>query len=90
MKRILVGMVWCVVLYFVACIMIGAVAGAIAGANDPENAAKARAEAGARVVGGNRPLILLGSTAVGVLGTVVGWLPGTKADEDDQFGEEAE
>lgn len=72
------GIVWCVVLYFVACFLVGAVGGAIAGAADPDNAAIAGAQAGAAAVSAYRLMIFLGAVAVAFIGTWSGVLPGTK------------
>ena len=78
MKRVLFGIVWFVVIYFVACVVIGAVVGGMAGANDPANAAQAGAEAGARIVGQNRIWIALGAVVISTVGSFQGWLPGTR------------
>ena len=83
MKRVIFGIIWCVVIYFVACVVAGAIAGGIAGANDPANAAQAGQEAGARVVGENRMWFVLGAVVVSVVGTVTGFLPGTKSNKKD-------
>ena len=85
MGRVFFGLLWAVGIYFLTCMVLGAVAGGIAGANDPQNAAQAGAEAGARIVGNNREWIMLGSAAVAGIGTLLGWLPGTKPDEDDDI-----
>jgi hypothetical protein len=45
-KRVLFGFLWCVVFYFTACFIVGAVAGAIAGVKDPSNASLAGEKAG--------------------------------------------
>ena len=86
MKRVIFGFIWCVVIYLVACTVAGAIAGGLAGANNPANAAQAGAEAGARFVGENRMWFALGAVVVSVVGTITGFLPGTKTKKDD--GEE--
>ncbi|MBN1909387.1 MAG: hypothetical protein JW818_06590 [Pirellulales bacterium] len=78
MIRLLSGLAWFVGFYFAACFVLGAVAGGIAGANNPEAAAQAGAEAGARIVIENRVYIILGSAVVALAGTLTGILPGTK------------
>src|SRR5262245_6755156 len=74
-KRILIGFLWCVVIYFAACFVVGAVAGAIAGAKDPSNSSMAGQRAGAEAVEAFRGLILLGSVFISGLGTWAGILP---------------
>ena len=68
MIRVLFGILWIVVLYFGACILIGAVAGAIAGSNDPENASAAGAQAGYNAVVAYRIYVFAGAVAIGALG----------------------
>ena len=36
-KSIVFGIAWCVAAYFLGCVLVGAVAGGIAGAADPNN-----------------------------------------------------
>jgi hypothetical protein len=78
MRRIAFGILWFVVLYFVACFVIGAIAGGIAGSRDPANAAEKGREAGARVVASSRGYIFAGSVVLSVLGAWGGILPGTR------------
>jgi hypothetical protein len=78
-KRILLGFLWCVVIYFVACFVVGAVAGGIAGARDLSNSSVVGQKAGAEAVDAFRGLILLGSILISGLGTWAGILPGTKS-----------
>jgi amino acid transporter len=80
-KAMILGIVWCVVLYFVGCFLVGAVAGAIAGATDPDNASAAGAQAGAAVVSSYRLIIFLGAIAVASVGTSCGVLPGTQRNK---------
>lgn len=77
-KPIILGIVWCLVLYFVTCFLVGAVAGGIAGAADPDNAAAAGAQAGEAAVSAYRLIIILGAVAIAFIGTWFGLLPGTK------------
>ena len=78
LKRILFGMLWFVVLYMGACMITGAVAGAIAGSRDPANASAAGYQAGQQVVLSLRGYFLLGALALSVIGTSLGVLPGTR------------
>jgi len=80
-KATILGIVWCVVLYFVACFLVGAVAGAIAGAADPKNASIAGAQAGTAAVSAYRLTIFLGVVAVAIIGSWSGVLPGTKRNK---------
>lgn len=68
-------------LYFVACFLVGAVAGAMAGMADPENASGAGAQAGATAVSANRVIILIGAVALAFIGSWSGVLPGTKRNK---------
>ncbi len=79
-KRIVFAIVWCVVLYFGACVVIGAIAGGIASANlqPGQDAAAVGAHAGASVVGLYRPYIGLGALAIAVVGSYFEILPGTR------------
>lgn len=76
-KKIGFGALWFIVIYFLACAIVGGVAGGIAGANNPTNPDLA-ALAGAEVVLKFRIYIFLGSLAAAVFGAVKGLLPGTK------------
>jgi len=79
MKRVLLGFVWFVGIYFLICMIAGAIAGGIAGANDPANAAEAGAQAAERVVGTNRIWFMFGAAIFSIIGSAKGKLPGTKA-----------
>jgi hypothetical protein len=71
-KRILLGLLLAVVFYFGACVVIGGVAGAVAGANDPANASEAGALAGAEAVLKYRGYVMATAAAFGVLGAWLG------------------
>src|ERR1017187_6230009 len=73
-KRIVLGVVYTVVLYFVGCTLLGGVVGGMAGAKDPQNAAVAGARASAETVPKYAPFMLLGACAIGVAGTATGVL----------------
>ena len=76
-RRILLGLVWFVVMYVGACGITGGIAGGRAGAADPENAAQAGAQAGAQAVEHLRGYFLAGSAGIALVGTFIGFLPGT-------------
>ncbi|HEV2968960.1 MAG TPA: hypothetical protein VGY55_03155 [Pirellulales bacterium] len=81
MKKVLFAFLWFVVLYFVACFLIGAVAGGIAGSHHPESVAAAQQAgmiAGARAVSEYRLLIVAGAMLLSAMGSVAGVLPGTR------------
>jgi hypothetical protein len=77
-KRILVGIVWFVVLYFGACVLTGAIAGGIAGGKDPEHASVVGREAGRHAVLALRMYYLVGAAAISIVGASRGILPGTR------------
>ena len=80
MRKILFGFVWFVVLYFLGCMGVGAVAGAIAGSREPNAAAGqiAGQRAGAKGVSGNIGFIAGGALSLSILGCGAGILPGTR------------
>jgi hypothetical protein len=84
MKRIVVGVIWFLVLFFGILFVGSAIVGGIAGS-------KTRGEQQGAVVGeragrafGERygTVILLGSLLIAVAGSATGVLPGTRARED--------
>ena len=77
-KRVLFGILWFVVIYFAACTIVGAVAGGIAGFQDPANATALGSRVGREVVEANKFLILGGSALLSFIGTGTGILPGTR------------
>jgi hypothetical protein len=79
-RRVLFAIVWCVVLYFGTCIVIGGIAGGMATANlqEGQDAAAIGAQAGASVVGQYRPIIGLGAIALACVGSYFQFLPGTR------------
>jgi hypothetical protein len=77
-KQIIMSFVWKFVLYMGACCVTGAIAGGIAGSNDPEHAAEAGARAGQQAVFALRGYFLLGSLGLSVVGASLGILPGTR------------
>jgi hypothetical protein len=82
-RRIIFGVVWCVVLYFGACMITGGIAGGQAGAKDPANAAAVGAVAGAKAVEALRVYFLMGALAIATVGTAAGILPGTQVKKSD-------
>ena len=87
-KRVFLGIVWFFVIWFLARMVVGAIVGAIAGgqagahavpgADHKEAAFLASQTAVLNFLQSYGLLILLGSLAASVLGTVTGFLPGTK------------
>lgn len=77
-KRTLFGILWAGVFYFLACVVIGAIAGGIAGSKDPANAALAGQQAGFNAVAPNRIYIGAGAIVLSAILSCAGILPGTK------------
>ena len=77
-KKILMGFVWWVVFYFLTCAVIGGIAGAMAGAADPQNASEAGRLAGEKLVSAYILFIFGGSFLAAAVGSATGFLPGTK------------
>lgn len=78
-KKIGFGFLWFVAIYIVTLIVCGMVVGGIAGANDPANgyaAGQAAGQAFGEKYGG---LVLLLSALAAIVGSALGWLPGTKS-----------
>lgn len=80
MKKLLFGLLWFVVLYFLFCAGVGAVAGAKAGSQYTNTAAAQRAGqiAGAKAVSENLGFIVGGALTLAILGSGFGLLPGTR------------
>ena len=82
MKKFFLGFVWFIVIYFGVIIAFGtyaAFAGGADGTLNPENAAEAGRVAGERVVEEYGLIIFLIAFLAAVIGTVKGFLPGTKS-----------
>jgi len=84
-RRILFGLLWCFVFYFLACAVTGGIVGGMAGSRDPENAAVAGAQEAARVVTPLRGYFLIGSGIFSAVGVWVGYLPGTRPKRPAQL-----
>jgi predicted nucleic acid-binding Zn ribbon protein len=80
-KKIILGLVWWIVLYFSACILASAIAGGIAGSQDPKNGAQAGARAGEQVVLKYGSYFLAGSAVFALVGAGFGLLPGTRRSD---------
>jgi hypothetical protein len=82
MKRFVLGVGWCFLIWLGSLMIAGAVLGAIAGASagDPTTGAQAGQRVGAEFGRHYGGLFLLGSIAVSAIGTVTGWLPGTRPE----------
>lgn len=81
LRRVFFGFLWGIALYFVACVATGAIAGGIAGVQDPQNAHVAGQVAGAKAVEALRLYLLGGAALLVAVGTWFGILPGTKAQK---------
>ena len=80
MKRFLIGAGWCLVLWFGVMVIGGMVTGAVAGASAADASAgyQAGGEAGAAFGQKYGNLGLLAAMAISAIGTITGWLPGTR------------
>jgi hypothetical protein len=80
MKRFIFAVVWSIVLYFGACMLIGAIVGFQIGMRtpDPRAAAQEARRAAAEKVMALRPYLLGGALFVGIAGAALGILPGTR------------
>jgi hypothetical protein len=88
MKRFLVGAGWCMVIWMGTVILGGIVIGAVAGFTiaDPAAAAQAGEQAGAEFGSRWGNIILLAAIAISTVGTMGGWLPGTRPEEPPALG----
>jgi len=83
-RKILFGIIWLAVFYLGGGMIVGGVAGAMAGAAHPENPAAAGALAGHDAVNRYRLIITLGSVALAFFGAWAGILPGTRKKKTDE------
>ncbi len=83
MKRFLAGLGWFAVIWVGASSLGSSIAGAVAGAstNDPSLATELGARAGADFWLHHGSLILLAAITLSILGSVTGWLPGTRGTQ---------
>ena len=80
-KKVVLGLVWWIVLYFCACIVAGAIAGGIAGSQDPENGGQAVHGRANTVVLKYGVYFMAGSGAIALVGAGFGLLPGTRRSD---------
>jgi len=83
--RLLFAIVWCVVLYFVGCVLVGGIAGGLASARiqPGEDAHAVGAAAGSRAVQSSRILIGLLAAAISIVGAYAGVLPGFRVQRSE-------
>lgn len=81
-QRILATTVWCVVLYFAGCVLVGGIAGGVASArlHPGEDARAVGAAAGARAVQTSRSLIGVVAAVISIVGSYFRLLPGSRSD----------
>lgn len=79
MKRFGFGVLWFLALTMGALIIGGMVVGAMAGSGNPADAAAAGQAAGQEFGEKYAGMIFLGALIVAVVGSILGWLPGTKS-----------
>ena len=79
LRRTAFGLLWFVAIYLGSCMLLGAIAGAFAGADDPQHAYRAGQIAGGLVVAKWRHYLFVGAVVLAVAGATKGWLPGTKS-----------
>lgn len=77
MKRVLMGLVWFAVLYMGGCMLVGAIAGGMAGSQNPADVHEAAKVAAEQAVRPHIRQIVVVSLLLSVVGTITGFLPGT-------------
>ena len=82
-RRALVGLIWCVALYYGAIYAVGIVAAnrAAAHAEAGQDPAAVGAEAGESAVESSRQIIMLVVVAFVFIGSRIGFLPGTRVKQ---------
>jgi amino acid transporter len=80
MEKLVFGIVWCIGLYITAAMVVGGVAGEIAGTRSPDARSTSQAGywAGANAVKDNRGYIIAGAVLLSAVGSSFGVLPGTR------------
>lgn len=76
-KRVVFAVLWSLVFYFAGSVLVGALAGAIAGAKNPVNASEVGAMADTAAVEAFHLYIFSGAVLLSAVGAWAGVLPGT-------------
>lgn len=75
--RVVWSLAWAIVFYFVGCKVVGAVAGTVAAARNPDREKAVASAAGDEAIETGKPFLLAGAAALAVLGAWFGAWPGT-------------
>jgi len=82
LRKIAFGLLWFVVLYFTSAVILGGIAGGMAGTGNAQDAYAAGQQAGKAVVTRYAHWLLLGSALLAGVGAASGFLPGTRTRKD--------
>jgi hypothetical protein len=80
-RKIGFGILWFIAIYFIGCMLVGGVAGGIAGYHHQNS--DAAGQAGASAITALQNYLLFGAAFISVIGSIKGFLPGTKQKSTD-------